>query len=288
MPLFNDAGEFTGLMGWAHEQEDREFLHEKGKEFDLFGAFTAPEQIDPRGWLTIRNQGAPPPGEGSCAGHAMACGCRVLNWIGTQGDEIDLSPQFAYRVGQMCAGIRGDRGCTISGVIQGGIKYGVLLEELLPYSGSYDLEPTRENFDSAHDHLLKNFTPLYSYDDVFQWLASGVGVVIVGIQWTESMARHKGPEPIEEMSGRVVGGHAQCWPGYTRRKGSKDRKYIVDINSWGEEWGDRGTAEFSPDVVDQICADKSCEVIGVSDLATYRAGRASWIMSNPLLHRFKF
>jgi hypothetical protein len=265
-------------LGWRDDVENREFLHEKGTPLRIFGAYTPPKAIDPRPWLTVRNQLR----ESSCSGHGLTGAARVINYFQTRGGVVDLSPQFSYRVGQMKCGIRGDQGCTITGVVQGAQDYGVLLEEDLPYTGDYALEPSRTNFDTARNHLVKTHTALYSYNDVFNFLAAGLGAVVIGIPWQESLANHRQTkEPIDSVDGQSYGGHCVFLPGYVEDLDRDGKNYTILGNSHGPEWGDRGFALIASSVIRDWCSNSGCELIGISDLEVFNAGRADFLNNPP-------
>jgi hypothetical protein len=278
------VGDFEFKLGWASEQEDTSYLHEKCSPLRIFGAYTPPKAIDPRKWLSIRFQMM----ESSCAGHGLTAAARVDNYFATRGGVIDLSPQFSYRVGQMKCGIRGDQGCTISGVVQGAKDYGVLLEEDLPYTGDYNLEPTRENFDAAKDHLVRTHTALYSYNDVFNFLAAGLGAVVIGIPWQESLANHRQTkEPVESVEGQSLGGHCVALVGYVEDKDSDGNNYIILVNSHGDQWGDRGTTLVASSVFRTWCGSPQCELSGISDMEVYNAGRADFLNNPPTYQPYR-
>ncbi len=207
--------EFT--LGWRQDIEDLDFLHEKSGvvPWNLVGAFKPPKSIDPTPYIDARNQLQ----ESSCSGHGYTLAARFTNWIKTgggliDGKIVDLSPQFIYNLGRKEAGITGDRGCTITGVVMAGKKYGVCREQTMPYTGRDNLDIPREAFEEGEQHLMRQNSPLYSYNDIFNGLAAGLGGVVIGIDWVESLAHHmETDEPIEELSGESYGKH--CLSGET-------------------------------------------------------------------------
>jgi hypothetical protein len=277
---------FQFSLGYAIEHEDYEYLTEKGREFELVGAYTAPDQIDPSSWLCAnpKNQLR----KNSCTGFGTTCAARITNWIGSEGTQVDLSEDFTYLTGQKEAGIRGDNGGTIAAVVQATKKYGLCREETMPYSEQYVTTVPREAFDEAGEHLIQSHTSLYSYEDVFKFLSAGIGAVVIGIPWVESLARHRGTDPVEEVSGQVYGAHCVALGGYSSRQDDRGDKYLLLFNSHGPEWGDRGRAEIAPNVVRRWANGQSNSMIGISDMQVYKAGRADWIRRDPFFHGYKF
>jgi hypothetical protein len=286
MPLFDDDGNLTVGLGYAIEHEDHEWLFDKSREFDLVGAYTAPEQIDPSSWLCAqpKNQLR----KNSCTGFGTTCASRITNWIGSEGTEVDLSEDFTYLTGQKEAGIRGDNGGTIAAVVQAVKKYGLCREETMPYSPNYVTNVPREAFDEAGEHLIQSHTQLYSYEDCFKFLSAGIGAIVIGIPWVESLARHQGTDPVEEVGGQVLGQHCVCLGGYPSDKDENGENYLLLFNSHGPEWGDRGRAKIAPKVIRRWASTQQVSIIGISDMQVYRAGRADWIRHHPFFHSYKF
>jgi len=223
----------------------------------------APEEIDHRGWLQIENQGA----EGSCAGHSTSSVLEVCNYIASGGGVVQLSRMFCYLSGQIAAGLIGsDQGCTIGGAIQGAKERGAPLESTFPYSGHYETDIPQPAIDEAVQHKLRSHSVLTSERDVFGFLAKGIGGVICGVPWNQSLASNDGV--VETAHGKILGMHAIPLVGYSRRKDAAGRNYYWLPNSWGPTWGDKGWAEIAPAIV-EYWIENGCVVIGASDLQSY-------------------
>lgn len=259
-------------LGWRADLEDPEELVYYASDFEILAPFHAPDSIDPRSWLSIENQGR----MGSCSGHAMSTCCEVLNWIDTQGQVVQLSRMFAYLAGQKHCGLLGrDAGATISGSVKGAKENGICKEETFPYTGNYSTDIPQRAHDEAADHKIKKHVVLRDYSQVYNWLASGVGVVHIGIPWKSSLADAGGI--IERSSGQTYGGHALAIVGYATKADSQGRKYPIMINSHSERWGENGTALVAPSLFDQWGRDNGSELIGVSDLEEFAPRGLNWI-----------
>lgn len=267
----------TPNLGWRHDLEDSDYLHaDAGLMRALPETFDAPEAIDPRGWLKIEDQGQ----VGSCSGHAMSSCCEVLNWIDTAGGEVQLSRMFAYLMGQKEDGIRGDNGATISGVVKSAKRNGICLESTFPYPGRYVSEIPDAAVGEAKDHKILQHQPLSNYADCFRWLATGAGVIEIGIPWRSDLANNRNGV-IEQAGGQNYGGHALAIVGYTTRKDSSGRNYLIMANSHGTGWGKNGFAEIAPSLFDAWGRDSYSEMIGVTDIEEFDGGRVDWLKNNP-------
>lgn len=260
--------------GWRSDLESHVELQATAKVFSIANKFLAPEVIDHRAWLKIEDQGQ----IGSCAGHAMSSCCEVLNHIDTRGEKIELSRMWAYLIGQKHSGgnlLGRDAGATISGCVKGAKQEGICKEETFPYTGRYHTNLTPEAAKEAGEHKVLEHVVMRSYQQCFDWLASGVGVIEIGVPWTESLARTNGV--INGSSGQQYGGHALAIVGYSERKDQSGRQYLWMANSHGMGWGNQGWAEVAPDLFDRWCRDQYSEVIGVSDLEEFAPRDLTWI-----------
>lgn len=79
--------------------------------------------------------------------------------------------------------------------------------------------------------------------------------VIIGIEWTRDMF-HPDEHGYVHPSGDVVGGHEVCLVGI-----DVDRKDVTILNSWGDSWGEQGTARLSwVDLEDRLRNKGDCTV----------------------------
>jgi C1A family cysteine protease len=199
----------------------------------------------------------------------------VLNWIKTGGDSIVLSAMFAYLTNQKCCGCFGaDNGATIAGSCQAAQSYGICLEETFPYTGHYTTKVASQATSEGKQHLIRSHAVLNSYADAFQYLATGTGVIQIGVPVGDAFQNCKdvltAADAQQDMS-QPEGGHALAIVGYTTRKDNQGRNYLILVNSWSEQWGSNGTIEVEPACFDlwTNTQDGSCEVIGLSDLDAY-------------------
>ena len=256
----SDETEFTGYL---IEEEDRDFLRSQGPiPFSLRSAFDAPEEIDPRVWHRIENQG----NQGSCVGHGLSSVVEYCYRIKT-GQVTQYSRQGAYILSQRASGISGDRGATISGAVKTSEETGLPPETVWPYPNPvrYDNRIPPGALEAAAENKIRSSAWLDSYDDILSYISSGVGGVLIGIIWDSYCRNCTGI--LENYNGSGRGGHAVCFLGYSKRKASDGRKYLWLANSHSTRWGASGWAEVAPKAVDSMCRHRYWSGAGLSDLS---------------------
>lgn len=251
-----------GITGfWLSDEEDREGLAATASPIpDML--YSAPESIDPRVLFPehkwVENQAS----QGACAGHANTTILEYCLGIATQANPVQLSRQYSYICAQKKSRITGDRGSTIAGNVEVA-QEGVPREEFWPYTGKYHTSPPGgwdACYADAKNYRLAKHSVLRSYNDVFAWLASGTGAVNIGISWGVP------DSPVCENYRKTGGGHSVALIGYTTRKDSEGRNYILLLNSWGSNWGVGGFCEVSPRAIEQMLDSSYTVMIGMTDM----------------------
>ena len=246
--------------GYRIDEENRGFLEGVSDDLpdDLFSSFRAPEEIDPRPWHRIEDQGQ----MGSCQGHALSSVCEMSYHIAT-GEVIQFSRMFAYLTSQERDNCLGrDVGSTLTGGRKAAMEYGSCPEEVFPYPGRYSHNIPTKAYGAAKPFKIQSSAICRSYDDVFKFLASGQGGVEIGIMWPEQL--NPDSEGIlrryEPQRGRE-GGHAVCFLGY------RSDGMLWMANSWGvSRWSADGWALVPPEIVDRMARYPDNVMIGLSDL----------------------
>lgn len=257
----------TGFTGWRFWDENPAALLARGqlnyhlwrKQVEEIGYdWEFPEEIDPRGYLQIHNQGA----VGSCQGQSLADSCEVAHYI-EAGEVVELSRAYSYLASQEKDNLLGrDNGSTL----EAGSKVaaeGIPLESDFQYTADYTsiLNTYRQRKTDlqtkARAWRFSGETPLSSYDDIFTFLKTRSGAVHIGIMWGL-------PDAWEIRSySPGGGGHAVVFGGYLK-VASWPKPGILLKNSWGTSWGRDGWAIIHPDAVDQMCRAKWSVFIGRS------------------------
>lgn len=220
-----------------------------------------PEEIDPRPWHRIENQGA----MGSCQGHALSSVMEYCFRIAT-GAIIQFSPLFAYYATQKIDGLQGrDQGSTISGGAECAQTYGCCPLEVMPYRLPYNWHLPEEAIEAAAPYKIRSKTWMRSYAQIKTFLGTGQGGVELGIAWSRYCEPQNG---IIETYRPGGGGHAVAFLGYSRRKDGAGRNYLWMANSWRKTYGQDGYAEVAPKAVDQMFQHNYTVMVGLSDLST--------------------
>jgi hypothetical protein len=264
-------------LGYRKDCENYASLVRTGRLPVIEGAFTAPHSISHRGWRKAKNQGQ----VGSCSGFSKSSGGEVLNYIATGGQIQHFSDMHSYITNQMCCGLLGsDQGATIDGARKAAEKYGFARDELFPYPGRYMTDIPEAATAEGVKHLVKNHAVLGKYDDLYQWIASGVGVVILGVPWIAGMTQVGKTMELSDLRGHMLGGHALVMHGVNGDVTDGDGRPYIDMeNSHSEAWGDSGFTLVSPKVIDRWFQQQET-LIGITDLEAFAprkiASYAEW------------
>lgn len=260
--------------GYAIDQEDIAALDSTSTPATYSSVGDEPERVDPRksplatdGWLKVENQGS----IGSCQGQSLTENGEYCYAVAT-GGVLQFSRMFAYLISQMFDGIRSDRGSTLSGGTKAARDVGFCLEKDAPYPSRYPgwgwvTDAMKEQ---AKKYRLQTHTRIRSADETKKYIASGIGIVQIGIRWGRAMN--------PDSSGCIRrfyiggGGHAVVFCGYVPDGDIGQRSsrgyWLLLKNSWSERWGKRGYCYVDPSAVDQMIASSGSVFIGRSDMDT--------------------
>lgn len=273
-------------LGYRYELEDRAELHATATAVEL-GALRAaePKPFSNRNWFRAWNQGP----IGSCSGHAMAGAQKSLNHEAT-GEIVDPSRMLAYLLGQKFSGTFGkDEGGTIYGVVKGATDYGNCLERFFPYPEQYTTSVPGEAIRQAAGHAMRSHVVVRGYSDAITLLATRQIKLLIGVGWTEDMARSRdGVISRQHVFGgsRMLGGHALLVDGISERRDDEGRYYPEGPNSHGEEYGNRGWIEWEPALFDEWGRGEGpfqAEMIAVSKFPPFELQqRINWLAGGVL------
>jgi len=191
--------------------------------------------------------------EGACPGHAVCTVAEFQYWR-RSGKKVDLSQRWAYRKARENDPWPGENyhGSTLRAAIAAWATYGMCKEEYWPYE-AYQIAEESPEFDlvawegepreGAAANALQHPVQTYRRCDTPFAIKHAIhehGIVAVGGPvhsgwdiWGEGTIPYD--DGVYEL-----GGHAFALVGYNEEA----RVYYV-ANSWGEEWGKNGFAEYS-------------------------------------------
>ncbi len=195
---------------------------------------------------------------GSCSAWSTVYYAKTLQenqereW-GAQDRNHQYSPLFTYN--QITGGV--NRGTAIT-------QHMTILEEkgatpfpLFPHTDNIKVLPGEKAYKEAENYRSASHKRLDRYDEKRgQWvvdlhtvktvLAEGLPV-IGGFEVYENFYNYKGGI-YKRVSGKPTGGHAMCIVGYDDEFGA-----LRIVNSWGEDWGDRGFIWLDYDLFETLC-----------------------------------
>lgn len=193
--------------------------------------------------------------EGACTGHAV-CAAAEFHYWRRLGEKVDLSQRWAYRKARENDPWPGENyhGSTTRSAVKAWADFGICEEELWPYdayqipedSPDFDLiswegEPGEGAIENALKYPVQSYRRCYTPYEIKHAIHEH-GLIIVGAVvhsgwniWGEEKIRYSD-------SVREWGGHAFVLVGY-----NEQTKMYYIANSWGEEWGKNGFAEYSYD-----------------------------------------
>lgn len=235
-----------------------------------------PASFDPS-FLKVENQGQ----TNTCSAHAVTTAAEGCYYIATRGQGQQFSRRAAYAWAKEVdySSPNQDGGATISAVALVAQRIGFCTESLVPWypGGRYvrGVPNEMQAKDEAAKRKCGSLADLRTYDQLDQWLTSGAGWVVAGIDWTSGWAALLGADSIATMpGGMILGGHAICFGGWATRAGER---WPYLINSHGEQWGQRGKILVSPRVVDTLVRNSRFGFKGLSDLSVPEAREWDWL-----------
>lgn len=189
--------------------------------------------------------------QGSCVGWAGAYAARTIlqaQASGQRPDDVAFSPAYLYNQ----IALSGCQGAYMQDAMQAMLQNGALPLRQFPYDErSCAAEPRSNDLQTGRQFRIKGYNRLtfgerdYRPDiqGIKQHLAQGSPVVIgmmVGGTFMSRMVGQKVWHPTQaDYALQGYSGHAMCVIGYDD---NLEGGAFQIMNSWGEEWGDRGVA----------------------------------------------
>lgn len=191
-----------------------------------------PKMVDLRTKMPpVYNQGA----LGSCTANA---GCAYLSYL-YKKPFMNFSRLYLYYKERFLEGTIGtDNGASMRSIAMAMNKFGVCLEEFMPYiESNFAKTPSDKANKNAEKYKIKSYHSLNNLEEIKQCLAISGQPVLLGMrvyksfeeEFTAKSGKMKNPTPNDTY----LGNHAVLVTGY-------NEKQLIVRNSWGEKWGDNG------------------------------------------------
>lgn len=260
-----------GTTGYRIDLEDRPLLVQKLKAATELWEYSCrsssweePDEIDPRGWFDVHNQGR----VGSCQGYS-ACDAAEYTLMIAHGVERQLSPGWTYLASQEEDGLLGrDSGSTLAGGSVA-LRRGIPEESAFRYQANYST--LLKNYRSQKTSVMEGGN-LYRVSGAVRIMDSGAcraflggwtGAVQIGIQWSVKLS--SGWE-VSSYSASGGGGHAVLICGYIKHPTWPEQYGFLLKNSWDRTWGKDGWALVKPSAFDSMMRSRGAIAIGRSDM----------------------
>ena len=230
------------VRGWKRDHKDPRDLR-----FKIIAPSSRKASSDLRSIAPlVRNQGD----EGDCTGYGTTS--IVMGLEKKDGkDQIILSSQFSYYHGLLLSGGPiTDDGCEIRNVIKGAVQYGVCSELLWPTrKETFGKEPNKDCYAFATNHQVTYYFRLHGLDDIRGCLSDGFPVVF-GASLYSNFDKVGSDGMLGMPKGEYEGGHCMSFWGH-----NDSTKILTVMNSWGDDWGDKGYLYIPYDYVEKLDQD---------------------------------
>jgi hypothetical protein len=232
-------------FGYIPQLETPELIDEHGIDNDRLLCHA--KGVDPtypvdgdHDWNPIKNQGS----LGSCVGASLSSLASVLHAQNT-GHLEDFSIACGYYQSQRIAGIRGDKGSTISAAQKLITGDGICLESDWKYTGRYS-NRVPSGFDQFPKVKLLASKTVKDVDLIFEFLRAGA-CIHVGLGWNRSCELNK----CTRYTRGSGGGHAVYLYGLDK----ENPKYAKMFNSWSRNFGLEGMVYWKDSFLSDVLKD---------------------------------
>lgn len=214
-----------------------------------------PEKVDLRSWvMSVEQQGA----IGSCVANGVTSACELI--AAKHGENIQLSRMFLYNATKEFEGRLGEEGLYTRDAYKVARKYGMALEADYPYDLAMDdVAPSDEAYALADDYRVHRYEKVIHWrDKYFEGRMHDIKSALhegmpVGVSFLVNATLYdiKGDPKTHDYrminkDRPDIGGHFMLIVGYD----DTTKRFIV-LNSWGEEWGDRGYGHLPYQIIDE-------------------------------------
>lgn len=217
----------------------------------------------------LRKQGILPPVEdqgeiGSCTAHAVIGVLETA--LKKNGQRVDLSRRFLYKVTRNFLGWQGDQGAFLRTTMKAAIMIGAPPESHWPYDVKrYDDEPSSFVYSVAQNFRALKYlnVGLEKHDEkrlslIKTSIEAGLPVAF-GFTVYDTIDDETGVVSMPSRTSKSEGGHAVFAVGYDDKRGQ-----LLFQNSWGKQWGDGGYGWLPYEYVTSGLAEDFWTVVDMS------------------------
>lgn len=209
-----------------------------------------PKAVDLRRWCPpVMDQGQ----LGSCTAHGVTAALRY-NRINTGLEDVPLSRLQLYYDARVLEGnAEADVGAQIRDVIKVAAQHGVGRESLWPYDVSkWAVKPSVAVDEDAVNFEAVEYERVPPVDAELRTVLWTGRPVVIGVKLFSSFERDEvaanGNVPMPSWGESEVGNHCMLLVGY-------EPGADIVMNSWGEEWGDKGFCRLPPGYIEKYGSD---------------------------------
>lgn len=178
---------------------------------------------------------------GSCTANA---GCGFMSYKYGKPFKMFSRLFLYYKERYMEGNVDEDSGASMRSIPKALNKYGVCLEQYMPYNvNDYAKPPSATAEENASKFMVNSYHKVQNLDEIKQCIALRQMPVLIGMDVYESfedeIVKQTGKMRMPMKDEKYLGAHAVLAVGYDDGCCFREGKLIVR-NSWGKEWGDRG------------------------------------------------
>ena len=230
-----------GLKKDDHDKRDYKVEYAQDQKVPLH------YQLPINAYNFVKNQGK----WNSCASHAMSTGLEITYELkDSNKKDVELSERFHYYMTRLRTGkLPKNVGMTMRDMLKTAQRNGICPEKLCPYISSEMNKPPGPFTESfAKWFKVRHYMRITSIEDIKKTLLNQQ-VVLVGVQINESFKRYTGDIYVADKE-RLYGGHAITVIGY-----DEVNEWFVCINSWDNDYKDKGLMYVPYDYFNKYCFD---------------------------------